>query len=400
MQYAYRAVNSEGGVVSGSVMAADIRSAGRSLRSQGLNVISLDEERVQGAAGRHSLRKPSTKDIMIFLQQLCVLLQSDVPLAEAMESLATSVDHQFLQKKCLVMTSALRGGTSFTDALAATEIKVPRYFFPLVRAGEATGQLGQALRDSLSQWEYEQKTRQQLLHLLTYPTILVVTGIGSVLLIFLTVVPKFIAILEKTKADLPLLSKIVLGAGKYFNAHVVLILLTLAGLVALCWYVMAQKKLRQKLWDGLGTLPLLREWMQGADIGRWASMLATLLDNRVEFVSALDLARHNVNLSLMSARLAYATKAVRGGTSLAQALSNAQAVNATGCNLIRIGEKTGRLPAMLRSLAAICEEDVKNRTQRLLSLVEPAAIILIGAAVGLIMGGIILAITSMSDIKL
>jgi general secretion pathway protein F len=137
-----------------------------------------------------------------------------------------------------------------------------------------------------------------------------------------------------------------------------------------------------------------------ADIGRWASMLATLLASRVELTRALELAQQGVSSTRLATNFAQVTKAVRGGSSLANALRESDAITATGYGLVKVGERSGDLPGMLRSLATLYIESGRNRMKAFLALLEPVAILSIGGVIGLIMTGIILAITSVNDIAL
>ena len=400
MDYSYRAVTVENGVVTGTLSAADIRQAARTLRGQGLKVTRLEEARHKVSPGYQFSRKPSTREITVFMHQLCVLLESGVPMDEAVDSLTESAGHPLLNRQCVKMSASLRQGMSFSQALAASEIAVPSFLFSLIDAGELTGHLAQALRDGLNQWQYELQTRKKLIHSLTYPAILIVSGVVAVLLIFIIVVPKFVKILDKSSAEIPFLARAVLGSGKFLNENFSLVIVLLVVSVGITMFSLANKKIRQRIWDFFGGLPFVGQWVREADMGRWAAMLATLLENKVDLIYGLELAQRNVSLTALKNKYFNIIKSVRSGVSLSQALMDTRAINSTGLNLVKVGEKSGELPAMLRSLASLMDESVKNRMELFLLLVEPAAILIIGAVVGVIMAGIILAITSVNSISI
>lgn len=400
MDFLYRAVTAESGIVTGILTAKNIRQAARSLQRQGLKIIKLEKARQKVSSGRRFIRKPATREITVFMHQLCVLLESGVPMDEAVDSLTESAGHPLLSNQCLKMSAALRRGMSFSQALAESGIAVPPFFYSLIEAGELTGHLAQALRDGLNQWQYELQTRKKLIHSLTYPAILIVSGIVAVLLIFTIVVPKFVKILDKSSAEIPFLARFVLGSGKLLNENFALVILLLIVGILVAIFVLTNKKIRQQIWNFLGMLPLLGQWIREADMGRWAAMLATLLENKVDLIYGLELAQRNVSLTPLKNQFSNTIKSVRGGTSLAQSLMDSRAIDATGFNLVKVGERSGKLPAMLRSLALLMDENVKNRMQRFLLLIEPAAILIIGAMVGVIMAGIILAITSVNNISI
>jgi general secretion pathway protein F len=137
-----------------------------------------------------------------------------------------------------------------------------------------------------------------------------------------------------------------------------------------------------------------------AETARWSATMSTLLGNRVSLLRALELAEQSIQLPSLRARLAQVTKAVRTGTSLSQALQDHEALTPTGHNLIRAGERSGEVANMLRSLAKLLEDSGRLRMKRFLLLIEPLAILIIGAVIGIIITGVILAITSANNISL
>jgi general secretion pathway protein F len=129
-------------------------------------------------------------------------------------------------------------------------------------------------------------------------------------------------------------------------------------------------------------------------------MMGTLLENRVPLLRALELASQGTKLLSLNAKLIQVLKAVKAGTSLSQALQDNDALTPTGHNLIRAGERSGELPRMLKSLAKLLEENGRVRMKRFLLIIEPVAILVIGGVIGVIITGVILAITSVNQIGL
>ena len=148
----------------------------------------------------------------------------------------------------------------------------------------------------------------------------------------------------------------------------------------------------------LERLPVIGPWRVESETASWAKVLATLLANRVPLLDALDLAQTGVRSPSRRARLQEVARSVRAGMPLAESLEEQEALKASGYNLVRVGERSGELPAMLRTLATLCENAGRIRMKQFLTLLEPMAIMLIGGVIGVIMIGIILAITSANDI--
>lgn len=399
MKYQYRAINKDGGVVTGSIDVDSERSAARQLQRQGLTPVTLTPREQPQAQVRRATKKAKKSDVLLVMHQLTILLKSGVSLDEAVSSLAESIQQGFLRQELNDISIQLRRGIAFSKALAESKIDLPSYMIHLATAGELTGSLAQSLSDGVAQMEYEQRISGELRNALIYPSILIISGISAVMIIFIVVVPKFTKLLSKGKGDIPFLAKAVLETGQFFNSHIAIIGAVIACSVLLGGIGLSKPEVRQRLWDQLMTLPLLGAWLIEADIGRWSAMLGTLLSSRVELTRALALAQQGVSGSRLRANFSQVTKAVKGGRSLSDALQESGAITATGYGLIKVGERSGELPNMLSSLAILYAESGRERMKRFLALLEPIAILAIGSIIGVIMTGIILAITSVNDIS-
>jgi general secretion pathway protein F len=173
----------------------------------------------------------------------------------------------------------------------------------------------------------------------------------------------------------------------------------IAALLFFLGYLLSRPALREKLLESSLRLPLVGGWVLEAETGRWAAMLGALLENRVPLLRALELAQDSLALPGLRGRLGQTARAVRTGAALSQALQDHGALTPTGHNLIRVGERAGELPRMLKSLAKLYGESSRARMRRFLLVIEPVAILLIGGVIGTIITGVILAITSVHQIR-
>ena len=264
-------------------------------------------------------------------------------------------------------------------------------------AGELTGNVPVALNDGVAQMEYDLRIRTEMRNALIYPSILVLSGVAAVLLMFLFVVPKFAGLLEKN-ADMPWLAWAVLSLGGWCNQNVVFLTLLAGGLAAAALSFKANARMRRWLFNCLAGAPVIGAWIYEAETARWAKLLGVLLESKVPLLKALQLANESIAAEARNTRMKLVAQAVKGGESLSAALLAQSSLSQAGCNLIRVGEKTGELARMFLSLARLCEEAGRTRMKRALLLIEPIAILLIGGAIGVIITGIVLAITSANDV--
>lgn len=394
MKFNYQALDSSQQVLEGELEAASESAAIRVLEGRGLVPVKLGSGKQESTS---NAGKVKTTDLIVTLFELVVLLRSGVSIVDAIGSQARSASAPALRYGYGQISKALRSGESFSTAMRESGLPFPEYLLQLASAGEMTGNLAESLSDALDQMQYEHSVVNEIRNALIYPAILVISGIAAVALIFTYVVPKFSNLLEDG-TDLPLLAYVVLASGQWCNDNAGLLLLVAGVTVTGIFYSFQNNQLRQWFLEQSARLPLIGSWLTESDTSRWAKVLGALLGNRVALVAALELANQGVIIKQRSIRLNQVRDAVVRGEALSEALIQNQAISASAYNLIQVGEKSGQLPDVLTSVARLYEENMRNRTKQLMAVIEPLAILIIGIFIGLIIIGVILAITSASDV--
>lgn len=396
LNYKYQALDNSHQLLKGEVSAQTERAAIRMLEQKNLQVVKLELQASDKAS--ESLGKAlKPQDLILSFYELATMVNSGVPISQAVQAQRDSVVLPRLRITYENISSKLRGGEVFSKALANSGLDLPEYIMPMLEAGELTGELGPALSDIVEQMEYDHKVRNELRNALIYPAILICTGFISVMLMFTVVVPNFAGVLEQGK-DLHWLANTVLTVGMWTNENLWLLLAVLVASTIGIFILFKNDDVRAKTLSAMLNVPLLGEWLTESEIAKWSKLLGTLLKNQVALISALELSLSGVKTITQRAKLEQVTGRVRAGQPLSKALEDNQALNPTGYNMIRIGEKAGALPAMLLSLAKLYENTGKERMKSFLVMVEPIAIIIIGSLIGLIIAGVVLAITSANDL--
>ena len=395
--YDYEIVDSNGEASRGRMEAATRADVVRRLAGDGSTVVAVDEHREPVAGGfRRGLR---AQDVAIAFNELATLLESGVALGDAVTAQSRGTHHPRLAAAFDGMARDLMRGQSYLEVLRGSALPLPEYVFQLVEAGELRGRLAEALRGAVQQMEYDLRVASDVRGALAYPAILIVAGLAAVLVVFTFVVPQFANLLESGE-DLPLLAALVLNTGVWFNANAWLFVGIVAAVVAVGAALWRREGVRSRLTNIVAALPLVRGWFSEVDTAKWASVMGAMLESRVELMDALGLASRGVRISRRKEMLDRAVDEVRSGVTLSEALEKQDALTPTGYNLIRVGEQSGRLAEMMRALAKLYEENSARRMRRVLTFIEPAAILLIGGFLGTIMIGMILAITNVNKIVL
>ena len=198
--------------------------------------------------------------------------------------------------------------------------------------------------------------------------------------------------------QLPWLSWGVIAGGMWLRGHLMLTgIVAIAVAFAVAW-LLRQPEARRQALALLARLPMLRDGFIEIETARWAAVLARLLENRVPLMHSLELARGALRNLDIQLRLGQVERRVRAGEALATALRDIAFLPTTALSLVRVGERSGNLPEMMRSVAQIYDEIVRNRIKAALSIIEPIAIVLIGGAVGLVAVAIFMAITTINKV--
>lgn len=393
-QFNYEVFDRQGRRLKGQTEAESATEAVRRLTSDGHTVVEVSEPRSELRITVR--RRLSAQHLTVAFYELATLLESGVSLGDAILAQSRGSHHPTLAAGFAAIGKSLAQGENFLDALRASKLPLPNYIFHLVEAGELSGRLGEALRQGVGQMEYDQKIASAFKNALTYPAILVTAGIAAVFFVFIFVVPQFSNLLDQGN-DLPLLAEVVLRTGAWFNDNALFAAVVAVVLVIVAAALFRRPGVRQAFVDGLARLPIVGEWLSETDTAKWASVMSAMLTSRVELMDALGLAAQGIRVSRRRASLGRAQADVRGGLSLAEALEKQNALTPTGYNLVRVGEQSGQLAEMLRSLATLYEQNSARRMERFLKVIEPAAILLIAGFLGSIMLGVILAITSVQE---
>lgn len=400
--FSYRALDANGQPCQGVVTADDEPSALRSLVRQGLVPIRVDApggDQPKAAAWRQGA-SVSSADRVSLVQELATLLGAGISLAEALPSLAQSYALHPLGKALAGLDRDVRAGQRFSEALARSPLGLPAYVVALAEAGEAGGALSGALNDAAVQMEHERRIGQELRNALVYPAVLVLSGVLAVLVIFIGVVPRFASLLKNSRADVPEISRWVIESGLFMKQHLLGFGLGATGLVLLAGVTFSQPAVRAGLLNQLSRAAVVGPWLMRLEIGRWTTVLGQLLANRVPIINALQLSTGALRLQRLRADLASAPRELERGRPLSDVLAGLAWFPPTRLNLVRVGERSGELPRMLAVLGAMETDAARTLQKRVLTLIEPVAILVIGAVIGFIMVAVMMAITSLNTVAL
>lgn len=380
MRYEIRALKGHEGLVSLALDAPDQASAIEQAESQGLGVLSARPMR--GFAGFASLFVPRFP-LLLFSHELVALLQAGLSLPETLETMLEKESRPETRKVLAAIRDRLFVGRSFSQSLHDIPEVFPPLYVATVRASERTGDLPEALSRYIGYHERLELVRKKVVSASIYP--LVLLSVGALVTLFLLgyVVPRFSAIYAESGKDLPFLSRVLLDWGQLINAHGVTVALISLGAVAIA--LMFLKQLRATVSAVANQVPSIRTRVLTYHLARFYRTVGMLLRGGTPIIPALAMVAGLLPAELRQ-RLARATQAIREGSSISSAMAGAGLTTAVATRMLRVGENSGEMPAMMDRIAVFHDDELARWVDWFTKLFEP----LLMAAIGLIIGAIVI----------
>lgn len=396
--YYYRAIGEDGEIQTGALETPSREAAVQALQAQGVMPIRLGTEKPATSlkalldteiTPRDALRP---RDRIAFTRMLATLTGAALPLDRALEMVRDFGASRGVKALGARLLAAVRSGQSLSDALDADRAGFPPAYRGVIRAGEAGAALDATLARLADQLEAAAIRRAQMQNALIYPGFLVVTAIGSIAVLLAFVVPTFEPLLAEAGVAPPLLTEIVITAGRAVAAYWAHGLAVAAiGLVAFRLWLRAPRR-RTAYHAALLRLPLIGPIWRKAETGRLARLLGALLENGVALPEALRLSRDGLSNAAFAAMIARIAPEVEEGQGLAQPMAASGLLPAMALQLVQVGQESGRLTEMLLKTADIFEAEASRDIDRALAFLTPTITLAMGAVIATIVSSILLAL--------
>ena len=392
--FSYRSTTREGAISEGLIEAADERSALLQLKKSG--VIPLKVVLKRGAyRDKISLRSAKT-DLQTFTTELFSLLNAGLPLDRSLNILAELAEDKKMQDIIYSTLNSIRGGSTLSEALEKHPKVFPPLYVNMIRAGESSGAL-EIVLDKLNEFlESAKELKDHIFSALIYPTILVITGIISIIILVTYVIPKFSTIFSDMGDNLPLATKMLLEFSNIMQSvWWIIILIIFFGVIVFKNYIKTEKG--RYRWDAF-KLKVMGDVILKLETARFCRTLGALIRNGVPLLAAVKNSKDVVSNRVISSGLEKISKGIKEGQGIAKPLSEASIFPQLALSMIKVGEETGQLDTMLLKVANAYEKSLKVSIKRFVSFLEPALILGMGLLTGFIVISMLMAIFSMTDI--
>ena len=388
--YVCKYLDTRQGVVTLEVDAPNRTDAVNRIRLKG-KPISV-EEKVMGSKEivLFQSKKIKLKDISLFCKQMSVMLESGIPLNNAVDILEQQATSKNLKSSLKIVSKSLKEGSQLSKAMLDQEGMFPDLLIRMVQAGEKTGKLDEVLEKMSEHYTKELKTSRQIQGAMIYPAVLAFLAVAAVLALLYVVIPSFSGIFEQSGMAMPLPTRIVLAASNFVRSSWYILFGVIGILVFLFLRYRSTEAGRYQLDRLKLNLPVIKGPMQKIVTARFASTLAILTSAGIPLVEAIESAAATTNNAVVIEKMKIANEGLQKGERLTGMITATGLFPPMMLSMVKIGEESGSLESMLIKTSDYYEEELETAIKQLLSLLEPAMIIVMGVIIGGIVASVML----------
>jgi type IV pilus assembly protein PilC len=393
MEYRCRLGTPGGEIIEGVYVADSEARLRREFEEKGLYVLAIHEAGRRALAGVHLpalpvRRKISSREFLVFNQELATLLKAGMPLVQSLDILRRRVTNAIFKSVLDDVYERVRSGSALSEAFEAHGSMFPGVYTASLLAGEKSGNLEQVLRRYVSYVKIVSSVRRKTISALVYPAILVVLSLCVVTIIVVKVVPEFGAFYNQFGKELPWSTRAIVAVSSFITSYYFLIVAAIAGLALAFYAWVKQPGQRRRLDRLILKVPMLGPIAQKFSTSQGARTLATLLGGGIPLVNALEVTARSLSNQFMAGELTVAGQQVREGRSLAASLQDSGVFSDVAIKMVEVGESTGALQEMLNSLADFYDEEIDTNLSRFITVIEPALLVIMG----LVIAGLLLSL--------
>ena len=386
--YSYKALDSSGNMRNGNYQAQSEKEVIQMIRSNGDKPINIElkEEKVKREVKGINIFTKSVdiKDIIVFSRQLHTMLYAGMPLIAALEVLIDQSEKLRLKETLQEVTNDVKKGTMFSEAMSKHPKIFPSLLINMIEAGEMTGNLDDVLKKMSIHYDKENKINEQIKRAMIYPIVLSIIAIGAVVFLLTFVMPTIVGMFTASGVELPLPTRIVLGISKSLKNYWYIYIGALVGIIFSYKQFIKTKKGKRIKDKVLINLPIIKKNVIKIITSRFTRTLSTLLGSGIPILEALETSANVTNNEIVIEGIEGVSEDIKKGESLSDLLKEMEFFPKMMVSMISIGEESGSIEEMLRKSADYYDDELESSLKKLVALIEPVAILVMGVVIGFI----------------
>jgi len=390
----------DGGVAEEAIISPDRSAARLEFERRGAHVFEIKERSAALGLRLRRRRKVKMASFLVFNQELVALLKAGLPILRSIELLLERQQNPVWKEVLTDIRDRITSGASLSEAFAAQGDIFPKLYATSLKAGEKAGELEPVLRRYLKYQKTIVALQRKVVSTLIYPAILIAVSVGLISILMTFVIPRLTEFFSEFGADLPLLTRLVIGTATAIRSHIAWIVGTIA-VAAFFLRRWGATERGREFFDA----QLLKLWFVGGifrrfSISQFTRSLATLLSGGTPLVPALETASEAIGNRYVSKKIAGTVPRVREGGELHRALEDTGMMTNLTIEMVKVGESSGALEEMLNSASEFYDEEIDALLARVVSFVEPAVLVFMGIVIATILMAVYLPLfTILSNMK-
>lgn len=388
--WTFQGVTRDGKKENGTIAAGSEKEARRLLRGRGIRPLKLQGPSIlefdigEWMVERGFAKPFGAKDLMMFTKQLAIMINAGVPIIQTLEILYKSQKQPVLKNSIKRIASDVGEGKTIAEAMSIHK-GFDKLYCNLVKAGEAGGILDTILNKLATHLEKQEKTKAQIKSAMTYPFIVTIVGMGVIWAMMIFVVPQFVDMLKDTGQEMPWITQLVIDASEMFKEYTLtaIPILFIIGAGISSWaktpsgkYVVDRMFMK---------MPIFGQIIIKGNLSAFTRTLSTMLSSGVPLIDALEICIDTIDNGVIKMDLVEVRKKVVEGKSLTEPLLKITYFPELVTQMIRVGEQTGQIDAMLDKVASVFEDEVNELVSGMTKLIEPIIIVVLGGIIAAIL---------------
>lgn len=380
--FVWKGRNRYGDVVSGERIATSVDELARILQKEQISVFTIKPKKAEFKIPILQMEKVRLKELAVFSRQLSVLIDAELPLIQSLTILAEQTKNKYFKKVITSVREDVEAGSTLNQAMKKFPKAFDDLYCNLIASGEQSGSLDIMLRRLAEFSEKVARLRSKVKQAMIYPSAIVAFAILVAIFLLWKVIPVFASIFIELGAELPLLTRFVVGLSKFVENFILFIFLGIIALIFLYRYIRKTERGRWATDRAYLKIPLIGKLLAKVSISRITRTLSTLVSGGVPMLESLRITSTTAGNVIIESAIFESRRLVAEGKSLTDAFKESGHFPFMMTQMVSVGEATGTLDEMLTKLADFYDEEVDASVTSLLSILEPVLLIFVGGMVG------------------
>lgn len=400
MIFKYKAITNTGEQRSGTIEAFNVDIAINQLQKTGLiisQITSNEEEKGFKIPLFSFMNRISNKDIVILSRQIATLFQAQVSALRIFRLLSEQAENPLLKKYLITISEDIQGGSSISNAIEKYPTAFSSFYVNMVRSGEESGKLDEIFNYLADYMDRTYEVTSKAKNALIYPAFIILTFIGVMVLMFTVIIPKIALMIVDSGQPIPIYTKVVLWISDVLVNNILLIGIGVIVISFLTWRYIRTEEGSLYIDKLKLDIPYIGSLYRKLYLSRISDNLNTMIISGIPIIKALEITSAVVDNKIYQGILTDALKKVKEGTPLSEAFSQHKEIPVLLSQMIKVGEETGELGSILKSLAKFYQREVTSAVDTLVGLIEPVMIVGLGLGVGFLLAAVLMPIYNIAS---